>query len=586
MIGKLPDTWAATKLSDVCQINPRGKSGLAEDDYVSFVPMAAVSEFSGTIVDAESRPLREVQKGFTPFQEGDVLFAKITPCMENGKAAIARNLVNQRGYGSTEFHVLRPTSLILAEWIFAIVRTAEFRRAAASSFQGAVGQQRVPASFLEGFRIPLPPLSEQQRIVEILQEAEAVRGLRAEAESKTAELIPAMFFDTFIRDQDHAYQPLHKLAKIVSGVAIGRKQKGMSVEVPYLRVANVQAGYVDLGEVKTTPATDDEILQFALKRGDVLLTEGGDFDKLGRGCLWDGQVEPCIHQNHVFRVRPDVGKMNSQFFAHYLQSAKAKHYFLRCAKKTTNLASINLTQLKALPVPNISIEAQEAFELLIQLAAECSSATGDKAFSALYQSLSAHAFSGQLTADWRETRADAQTTEAHERDAALRQAGTTLTRSRRAATQDDEGTNGQLADGILADLNREQCGLLLHIFENVGGARHLRYFTAESLGRSLRGPLRRNPRTIEGHLAVFAVRGLVIPVSREEQTQDTGEFVFGNAYRLALRNLSELLTEEAGNRLTSESDDALDADAVISDHARGRELERLVAKIEKERGLP
>jgi hypothetical protein len=278
--------------------------------------------------------------------------------------------------------------------------------------------------------------------------------------------------------------------------------------------------------------------------------------------------------------------MNSQFFAHYLQSAKAKHYFLRCAKKTTNLASINLTQLKALPVPNISIEAQEAFELQIQLAAECSSAIGDEAFSALYQSLSAHAFSGQLTADWRETRAETLTTEAHERDAALRQAGATLTRSRRAATRDYEGTDEQLSDGIHADLNREQRDLLFHILESVGGLRHLRYFTAESLGRSLKGPLRRNPQAIEGHLAVFAVRGMVIPISREEQTKDTGEFVFGTAYRLALRDLSDLLTGEAGNSLTSESGDGLDADGVISDHARDRELERLVAKIEKERGLP
>ena len=148
MIGVLPASWANARLSDVCVINPRGKSGLLPDDEVTFLPMAAVSEVSGSIIHRETRLLRDVDKGFTPFQEGDVLLAKITPCMENGKSAIARNLINQRGYGSTEFHVIRPSALVLAEWVYAIVRTEQFRRAATSSFQGAVGQQRVPASFI------------------------------------------------------------------------------------------------------------------------------------------------------------------------------------------------------------------------------------------------------------------------------------------------------------------------------------------------------------------------------------------------------------------------------------------------------
>lgn len=571
MIGTLPKSWVAPKLSDICQINPRGKSGLLEDDAVSFVPMAAVSEFSGSIVAEESRPLREVQKGFTPFQEGDVLFAKITPCMENGKAAIARNLVNQHGYGSTEFHVIRPSALVLAEWIFAIIRTAEFRRAAASSFQGAVGQQRVTASFLESFRIPLPPLSEQQRIVEILKEAEEIRSLRAEADAKTAELIPAMFYSHFVNGQNHDFEPLHMVAEVVSGVAIGRKTKGMTVEVPYLRVANVQAGFVDLSEIKTTTATNEEIVQFGLKIGDVLLTEGGDFDKLGRGCLWEGQVEPCIHQNHVFRVRPIPGKLNSSFFAHYLQSANVKHYFLRCAKKTTNLASINLTQLKALPVPNISIEDQERFELQIKAASECSTQGSEKTFMALTRSLSANAFSGQLTAAWREARQDELAHESRERDAVLKAGALRSAPSRLTLAKEIEELLQDRTDGIYSDLNREQYFLLREINRMVGGVQYARYFSAQLLSDYLSdGPLRRNPQAIEGHLTVFAARGLIIPVSREEQTEDTAEIVFGNAYRLPIQEFAPREGEEGEPR--------------IGDHTRLRELARLAAQLEKERG--
>ena len=420
--------------------------------------------------------------------------------------------------------------------------------------------------------IPLPPLSEQQRIVEILQEAEEIRRLRAEAEAKTVELIPAMFFSHFVNGQDHDYKPLCKVAEVVSGVAIGRKTKGMTAEVPYLRVANVQAGFVDLSEIKTTTATEEEIVQFSLKNGDVLLTEGGDFDKLGRGCLWEGQVEPCIHQNHVFRVRPTPGKLNSSFFAHYLQSAKAKHYFLRCAKKTTNLASINLTQLKAFPVPNISIEDQERFELQINAASECGNQSAEKTFMALTLSLSDNAFTGQLTAAWRETHQDKLAFEARERDALLKESGALRTAPARLTMVEEieELLQGR-TDGIYSDLNREQHHLLREIKRMVGGVSHVRYFSAQQLSDYLsEGPLRRNPQAIEGYLAVFAARGLIIPVSREEQTEDTAEIVFGNAYRLPLQEFASREGEEGESR--------------IGDHTRLRELERLAAQLEKEHG--
>lgn len=450
----------------------------------------------------------------------------------NAVAAVPTGLAN--AVASTGFCVLRSRPAALSpEYLFHFVITGPFVQSLVSRQKGGA-YPAVTDDDVRSVPIPLPPLSEQQRIVEILQEAEAIRRLRTEAEAKTAELIPAMFFDHFSHGQDHDFQPLNKLAEVVSGVAIGRKTKGLTVEVPYLRVANVQAGYIDLGEIKTTTATDGEVLQFALRSGDVLMTEGGDFDKLGRGCLWDGQVDPCIHQNHVFRVRPLLGKLNSRFFSHYLQSAKAKHYFLRCAKKTTNLASINLTQLKALPVPKISIQDQEAFELQIQIAAECSSAEGAKALSALTQSLSAHAFSGQLTADWRKAHEDKLAIEARERDAALKQSGPNFTRSRRSTIQEMESIFEQRTDGIYSDLNREQRDLLFRIQQRVGGVDYGRYFTAEQLAADLSGALHRHPQAIESHLSVFALRGLIVPLSRP-RTDNTGDR-FAACYRLPLKD--------------------------------------------------
>src|SRR5712692_994514 len=138
---ELPDGWVWVSLGDVCAINPRHERGaLADDQAVSFVPMASVDHKSGAVSAASIRPYGEVRKGFTHFAEGDVLFARITPCMENGKIAVARNLVNGLGCGTTEFHVLRSLGGILPEYIHRYLRQESFRRSASANMSGTAGQ--------------------------------------------------------------------------------------------------------------------------------------------------------------------------------------------------------------------------------------------------------------------------------------------------------------------------------------------------------------------------------------------------------------------------------------------------------------
>ncbi|MDN3396125.1 MULTISPECIES: restriction endonuclease subunit S [unclassified Pseudoalteromonas] len=143
---------------------------------------------------------------------------------------------------------------------------------------------------------------------------------------------------------------LEKIAEVRSGVAKGKKGLKAPIEVPYLRVANVQDGHVDLTEVKTIEIEQDKLERYSLKYGDVLMNEGGDYDKLGRGDVWLGQIEPCLHQNHVFAVRPNQDIIDSFFLAALAASNYGKTYFLSCAKRSTNLASINSTQIKEFPV--------------------------------------------------------------------------------------------------------------------------------------------------------------------------------------------------------------------------------------------
>jgi type I restriction enzyme S subunit len=255
---------------------------------------------------------------------------------------------------------------------------------------GAGGQQRVPVEFLAESMVPVPPLDEQKKRVDLRSRAENIVRMRREAEQKAKEIIPALFLNMFgdpttnprggkqagresregrrgperTLSSDPAgslslvAEPLGSLSEVVSGVAKGRNLRGKTTrQVPYLRVANVQADHLDLHEIKEISATEAEISELRLCLGDVLLTEGGDHDKLGRGSLLEHDLGECIHQNHVFRVRVDRHRLTPE-------------YFLRAAKKTTNLASINMTQLRALSVMVPPLGAQRTFVARFQAVRE------------------------------------------------------------------------------------------------------------------------------------------------------------------------------------------------------------------------
>ncbi len=168
---ELPEGWELKTLGKACQVNVRDRRlrELPDNLSMSFVPMAVVAAEQGAIATPQIRPLKDVCKGFTPFVDGDVIFAKITPCMDNRKAAIARDLNNSLGFGSAEFHVLRPTDVVTLEWIFYFVRRQEFRNEAKENFSGTAGQLRVPCAFVRGAEIPVLPLDEQRRIIATLR---------------------------------------------------------------------------------------------------------------------------------------------------------------------------------------------------------------------------------------------------------------------------------------------------------------------------------------------------------------------------------------------------------------------------------
>lgn len=213
----------------------------------------------------------------------------------------------------------------------------------------------------------IPSSDEQNHVVEVLDKVTELISLRKQQLFKLDELVKArfveMFGDVLLNSMQWPEKTLENMADIVSGITKGRKTAEADLqEVPYMAVSNVKDGYIDWTTVKTILATRQEIEQYRLMPDDILMTEGGDPDKVGRGAIIKVPLKNSIHQNHIFRVRLDEQEILPSFFAEYLRHQKAKRYFLGCAKQTTGIASINMRQLRALPtlVPPLSLQKQFA----------------------------------------------------------------------------------------------------------------------------------------------------------------------------------------------------------------------------------
>ncbi|SRR6266487_1500637 len=206
------------------------------------------------------------------------------------------------------------------------------------------------------YEIPLPSLDEQQRIVarieELVAKLEKARDLHQvaldAAKALSAATTNALF--NLTRINDWPVVELGDIADIHAGVTLGRTLNGPTIRLPYLRVANVQDGFLDLSNIKETSILPTELEKWQLRSGDILLTEGGDWDKLGRGAVWHAEIPDCIHQNHIFCVRMNPNDFNPNFLLAIISSPYGKAYFQGASKQTTNLASINQKQLKAFKV--------------------------------------------------------------------------------------------------------------------------------------------------------------------------------------------------------------------------------------------
>lgn len=400
--------WAFVCLGQIAEF-VRGVTYKPADVTVAEDPTAIACMRTKNIqVDLEDDDLvfipRSPIKANKLLRAGDILVSSANSWNLVGKCCWVPGLPYQATFGGftsvLRVDPERASPRYVYHW-FSMDRTQQLAR--------SFGQQTTNISNLNQSRcleleIPLPPLDEQRRISAIMDKADALRRKRKRAIELTDALTESTFDELFGHLIAHAREGAHiralgEVAEIASGITKGRKLNGEATrEVPYLAVANVQDKFLDLRVVKTIEATESEIRRYLLKRNDLLLTEGGDPDKLGRGTLWANELKESIHQNHIFRVRVTSSAVLPMYLIWLLGSVYGKAYFLRSAKQTTGIASINKTQLSEFPVIIPPKDLQIDFEKKVRLIARVSK-DGDTAgarIDELFSSLQHRAFSGQL----------------------------------------------------------------------------------------------------------------------------------------------------------------------------------------------
>ncbi len=416
---KLPENWCWTRITVITDIlnGFAFKSQHYSSAGIRIIRITNVQD--GFIQDKKPvyYPL-ESQKGITPFmlKDGDFLMsltgnvgrvaiidASFLPAALNQRVACLR---------------IKSEDSVRKEYIFYFCLQKQFVSDCIKSAKGSA-QLNMSTEWLKEYPIPLPPLAEQQRIVDRIESLfakldeakEKAQAVVDSFETRKAAILHKAFTGELTAKwrEEHGVgmeswekHLLSTVSSLQTGLMKGKKYTGKTVELPYLRVANVQDGFLRLDEIKKIDVEENAISRYSLAVGDVLFTEGGDFDKLGRGTVWEGQIKNCLHQNHIFVVRPNPEVLNPYFLSYQAGSRYGKAYFLSCSKQTTNLASINSTQLKNFPVLIPSMMEQEVIIRLLDSSLEKEQQTKNIAESVLDQidlmkkSILARAFRGEL----------------------------------------------------------------------------------------------------------------------------------------------------------------------------------------------
>jgi type I restriction enzyme, S subunit len=394
------------KLGTVCEINPRLPKNIDESQIVTFIPMASVSE-DGVLLEQQYRTLTETKKGFTYFERGDVLLAKITPCFENGKAVFTNMLKTPVGFGSTEFHVLRPNhQKAIGKYIFYLIWNKSFRFHGQQAMQGAAGQKRISSDFLKNFTIPLPPLAEQQKIAAILDAADSLRQKDQQLVERYTALSQSLFLEMF---GDPVTNPMGwekvKLGEVceLQGGFSFKSSDFVQDGVKLVKIANVNYQTIDWAELDMLPVNYlDKYSNFSLSAGDILMALTRPIIK-SLGTVKAVTVKksdlPALLNQRVARFLPSEGKLNKQYLLRVIYSDYFKNKIDKYSS-TSLQPNVSNKQVESIEIllPDINTQNQFAERIqLIEAQKQQAQASLEKS-EALFNSLLQRAFTGELTA--------------------------------------------------------------------------------------------------------------------------------------------------------------------------------------------
>ena len=374
-LGAIPQHWYLVRLRQMGNFS-KGSGGTKEDEVDQGLPCIRYGDLytfhKYFITESRSFITPSKAEEYTPIEKGDILFTTSDVTIRNvGKSAT--NLLDPPVYCGPDLIILRP-----AKWVnhrFAgYLLDSPYAQAQKGRVQRGVTIMHIYASQLGNIPFGIPPLDEQAAIVQYLDEADQRIRDYVSAKERLIALLEeerqALIHQAVTRglDPNVKLKPsgaewlgdvpehwerrrLKQVAMIQAGITLGKEYRSQElIERPYLRVANVQSGHLDLSEITTVRVPLEEIKRTALEIGDVLMTEGGDIDKLGRGCVWQGEVADCLHQNHVFAVRPNRTNLIPAFLVALMGTPQGRNYFHSTAKQTTNLAATNRTTLGEFPM--------------------------------------------------------------------------------------------------------------------------------------------------------------------------------------------------------------------------------------------
>ena len=384
-LGEMPGHWSLSKLKHASQVNPRkGSSDFEKDSgkLVTFLPMEKVSE-DGRIDTSIQKPISDLWSGYTYFERGDTIVAKITPCFENGKAAHLSDLGCPIGFGSTEFHVLRPRDEVSdGRFLYYLAFSHVFRETGEAFMTGAAGQKRIPTQFVEEFDLALPPLPEQrtiaayldlktaqidtliakkQRLIDLLQEQRTAVINRAVTQGLDPD---APMQDSGIEwlGEVPAHWSLPKLKWITTKIGSGSTPRGGSEVyqedgVIFLRSQNIQFDGLDLEDVAyISENIHADMERSAVEPGDVLLNITGA--SIGRCTYVPRDFDPANVNQHVCIVRP-MDAITSEYLQVVLAS-KVGQYQVFSLQDGSSREGLNFAQLGSFAIPLPDIEEQKA----------------------------------------------------------------------------------------------------------------------------------------------------------------------------------------------------------------------------------